>query len=165
MSKIQFNCRLETETRDAINRLRGDRSQSEFIDLAVKLAVIAEGAGAPFDAPREESVDIPALRGEALMSLRWWAKEDGVDFATVITRALAVYDTSRTTVKDQVLDDVSAARVAEPVDDDRPKNCKCAHCPRRFAGRRGSTLCRVCENSGHYNEPAECPQCTAGLAI
>lgn len=49
--------------------------------------------------------------------------------------------------------------------DNRPKNCRCRHCPERFAGPRWATICPSCKSGGHTNTPAECPACNEGSAI
>jgi hypothetical protein len=39
------------------------------------------------------------------------------------------------------------------------KNATCDHCGKVFAGRRGATLCRSCEDGGHRGDTRECSAC------
>lgn len=52
-----------------------------------------------------------------------------------------------------------------PVVDKRPKNCRCRHCGKGFAGPRFSQICGECKSMGHTLSPNECPACNEGSAI
>ncbi len=52
----------------------------------------------------------------------------------------------------------------EPVDN-RPKNCRCRHCGRGFAGPRFATICSECKSAGHTLAPNECPVCNEAGAL
>lgn len=39
------------------------------------------------------------------------------------------------------------------------KNATCGHCGNRFAGRRGATICRACEDGSHRGDPRDCGVC------
>ena len=48
---------------------------------------------------------------------------------------------------------------------DLPKNAKCLHCPKKFAGAKGASICPECRDDGHMGDPRNCEKCGEGLAI
>lgn len=52
-----------------------------------------------------------------------------------------------------------------PVVDKRPKNCRCRHCGKAFAGPRFTQICSECKSVGHTLSPAECPVCNEASAL
>ena len=49
--------------------------------------------------------------------------------------------------------------------DKRPKNCRCRHCGKGFAGPRFSQVCAECKSTGHTLSPNECPVCNEATAL
>lgn len=98
------------------------------------------------------------LPDEAVMMIKWWARQDGVDDVTVIARALAVYDASRAESTDEAIEEL--------VGDIPPGSPRCVHCGRRYVGsKRPPFICRACLNGGHVaGLPEDCQECQRGTS-
>lgn len=94
---------------------------------------------------------------------------DTVDFEEVVRRVIQeakIGEKPQSVPSAVVLPSASEPFEEEiPVVDKRPKNCRCQHCGKPFAGPRFSTLCSDCKSAGHTLSPAECPKCNEGTSI
>lgn len=138
--------RLDQENYDWLVGLPG-RSLNE----AVERLRMQNGAGNPQETAVSEILEL--VRG----------LPDATDIEGVMRNVIQEFRAARATSVPATAS-AALAPAAETVDN-RPKNCRCRHCPERFAGPKWATICPDCKSTGHTGQPAECPRCTDGTAL